>query len=66
MCLKCYEADKSKTIEEIIAEAPITKGPYCEQWFPKLTNKQYREGAECNVLKWVIVPAWGVVGALKN
>ena len=72
-CLKCYEQylvekDEIKRIEleEIIAKAPKIRCPYCEEWFPKLTNEQYRDSAELNVLKWLIVPAWGVVGALKN
>ncbi|MFH1101654.1 MAG: hypothetical protein V1726_06440 [Methanobacteriota archaeon] len=57
---------KQKELEEIIAKAPKIKCPYCEKWFPKLTNEQYRDSAELNVLKWALVPAWGVVGALKN
>jgi ribosome-binding protein aMBF1 (putative translation factor) len=57
---------QKKELEEIIAKAPKIKCPYCEKWFPKLTNEQYRDSAELNVLKWAIVPAWGVVGALKN
>ena len=64
-CLKCYEQYLIE-LEEIIAKAPKIKCPFCEQWFPKLTNEQYRDSAELNVLKWAIVPAWGVVGALKN
>lgn len=57
---------EKKKLEEIIAKAPKIKCPYCEQWFPKLTDEQYRQNAELNVLKWAIIPAWGVVGALKN
>jgi len=72
-CISCTEEiqkeeqkEERKKLEEIIANAPKIQCPFCKQWFPKLTNEQYRESAELNVLKWAIVPAWGVVGALKN
>jgi DNA-directed RNA polymerase subunit RPC12/RpoP len=68
-CTKCYERYKEqerKKFEEMVAKVPKIKCPYCEQWFPKLTNEQYRDSAELNVLKWVIVPAWGLAGSLKN
>lgn len=57
---------KRREYEYIVANAPKIQCPFCHQWFPKLTNEQYRTSAELNVLKWAIVPAWGVVGALKN
>ena len=66
MCLACYKTEKGKELEEAITKAPKIQCPYCKQWFPKLTKEQYQESAELNVLKWLIVPAWGVVGALKN
>jgi len=57
---------KEKEFQELLANAPKIKCPYCEQWFPKLTEEEYRTGAGMNVLKWAMVPEWGVVGALKN
>jgi DNA-directed RNA polymerase subunit RPC12/RpoP len=63
---KKSEEEARKKLEEIIAKAPKIKCPYCEQWFPKLTNEQYKDSAELNVLKWAIVPAWGLAGSLKN
>jgi len=57
---------KEKEFQELLAKAPKIRCPYCDKWFPKITEEQYRESAELNVLKWAIVPAWGVVGALKN
>jgi len=77
VCLSCYrklqeeyqqekELEARKKLEGIIAKAPKIKCPYCEQWFPKLTKEQYRDSAELNVLKWAIVPAWGLAGSLKN
>jgi len=53
-------------IKEISAKAPKIKCPFCEQWFPKLTNEQYRDSAELNVLKYAVAPAWGLAGSLKN
>jgi DNA-directed RNA polymerase subunit RPC12/RpoP len=59
--------EKRKELEEIIVKAPMIKCPYCEQWFPKLTNEQYKDGVELDLLKWAIVPAWGVFhGGLKS
>ena len=80
LCVKCIEElnkeylenlpelkeKKRKELEEAITKAPKIKCPFCEQWFPKLTKEQYRASAELNVLKWVIVPAWGLAGSLKN
>jgi DNA-directed RNA polymerase subunit RPC12/RpoP len=60
-CKSLYtEEEKRQQLKEIIANATKIKCPYCEQCFPKLTNQQYRDGAELNILKWVIVPSWGV------
>jgi len=59
------EEERRQLLEKIIADAPKIICPYCEQSFPKLTNEQYRESAELNVLKCAIVPKWGVdVGAV--
>jgi len=57
---------KKKEWEEFVKTAPKIQCPFCKEWFPKVTEEQYRDKAELNVLKWAIVPAWGVVGALKN
>lgn len=69
-CWRGYMRGESLLSEEelrkLIENAPKIKCPFCEQWFPKLTEEQYRASAEMNVLKYAIVPAWGVVGALKN
>lgn len=58
--------EERKQFEEIVAKAPKIQCPYCKKWFPKLTEEQYRHGAGLNLLKWALVPEWGVVGALKN
>lgn len=63
---KEYEEEQRKKLEEIIAKAPKIECPYCKQWFPKLTNEQYRDNSALNVLKWAVVPAWGLAGSLKN
>ncbi len=60
------EEEKRKKLEEMIAKAPKIKCPYCEQWFSKLTQEQYKESDELNTLKWLIIPAWGLAGSLKN
>jgi hypothetical protein len=44
-------------LEEVLHHLLLIKCPYCEQWFPKLTQEQYRDSAELNVLKWALVPA---------
>ena len=60
-CISFYtEKEKRQQLEEIIANAPKIKCPYCEQYFPKLTNEQYRDSVELNMLKYAIVPKWGV------
>jgi DNA-directed RNA polymerase subunit RPC12/RpoP len=60
-CKTLYtEEERKQQLEVIIANAPKIKCPYCEQFFPKLTNEEYRDCAELNVLKYAIVPAWGV------
>ncbi|VVB61810.1 Uncharacterised protein [uncultured archaeon] len=56
-CKTLYtEKEKRQQLEVIIANAPKMKCPYCEQCFPKLTNEQYRESAEFNMLKYTIIP----------
>ena len=60
-CKSLYtEEEKRRQLEIIIANAPKIKCPYCEQCFPKLTNKQYRDSVELNMLKCTIVPRWGI------
>ena len=52
--------ERRQQLEVVITNAPNIKCPYCEQCFPKLTNEEYRDCAELTVLKWTIVPTWGV------
>jgi DNA-directed RNA polymerase subunit RPC12/RpoP len=67
-CQTLYtEKERRQQLEKIIANAPKIKCPYCEQCFPKLTNEEYGDSAELNVLKYTIVPKWGVfIGGLKS
>ena len=67
-CKTLYtEEERRQQLEVIITKAPKIKCPYCEQWFPKLTNEEYRESAKLNVLQYSIVPTWGVFhGGLKS
>jgi len=67
-CKTLYtKEEKRQQLKVAIANAPKIKCPYCEQWFPKLTNEQCRDSAELNVLKLVIVPKWGVfIGGVKS
>jgi len=67
-CKKLYtEEERRQQLKVIIAKAPQIKCPYCELSFPKLTNEQYRDCAELNILKWTIIPKWGVfIGGLKS
>jgi len=60
------EERKHRRIFVDVPEVPKIKCPYCGQWFEKPTNEQYRDSAERNVIKWVIAPAWGLAGSLKN
>ena len=64
--LEEFKRKKEEELKKAIEKAPKIKCPFCEQWFPKLTAEQYRDSAELNVLKWAIVPAWGLSGSLKN
>ena len=67
-CKTLYtEKERKQHLEVMITNASKIKCPYCEQWFPKLTTEQYRDCAELNVLKWTIIPKWGVfIGGLKS
>jgi DNA-directed RNA polymerase subunit RPC12/RpoP len=67
-CKTLYtEKERKQQLEVAIANAPKIKCPYCEKSFPKLTNEEYRDSAELNVLQYSIVPAWGVfIGGLKS
>jgi len=62
VCKNCKtlltEKERRQQLEVAIAKAPKIKCPYCEQSFPKLTDEQYRDGAELGVLKWIIIPRW--------
>jgi DNA-directed RNA polymerase subunit RPC12/RpoP len=75
ICNSCNQQFLDKDIEErkqnrrLFADVnfpPKIKCPYCGQWFEKPAMEQYRDSAERNVIKWVIVPAWGLAGSLKN
>ncbi len=67
-CKNLYtDKERRQQLEVTIANAPKIKCPYCEQCFPKLTNEQYREGVELNMLNYTIVPTWGVfIGELQG
>jgi len=69
ICEECNktidEVEKNEIIKEI-ENAPEIKCPFCEKKFKKLTAEQYKVSAELNVLKWLIVPVWGLAGSLKN
>lgn len=65
-CNQTIDEEEQKEILKEIENAPEIKCPFCEKKFKKITEEQYRTSAEMNVLKWAIVPVWGVVGALKN
>jgi DNA-directed RNA polymerase subunit RPC12/RpoP len=67
-CKTLYtEEERRQQLKMAIANAPKIKCPYCEQWFPKLTNEQYKDSAELDMLQYSIVPAWGVFhGGLKS
>ena len=66
VCNKTIDEEDKKEIAKEIENAPKIKCPYCGEWFPKITEEQYRASAEINVLKWALVPAWGLAGSLKN
>ena len=67
-CKSLYtKEEKRQQLQKIIVNAPKIQCPYCEQCFPKLTNQQYRDNAELNVLKYAIIPKWGVfMGVLEG
>jgi DNA-directed RNA polymerase subunit RPC12/RpoP len=67
-CKTLYtEEERRQQLKMAIANAPKIKCPYCEQWFPKLTNEQYKDSAELHMLQYSIVPAWGAFhGGLKS
>jgi len=70
VCTTCYdkieEDKKKKELEEYFANAPKIQCPFCKKWFKKPPMEKYRTSAEINVLKWALVPAWGLAGSLKN
>lgn len=71
VCKECKtlltEKERRQQLEVAIANAQKIKCPYCDQSFPKLTDEQYRDGVELNMLKYAIIPKWGIfIGELQG
>jgi hypothetical protein len=61
-CISVYtDEEKRQQLGKIITSAPKIEYPFFVHCFPKLTNEQYKDSTELNVLKWAIAPEWGVV-----
>ena len=67
-CKTIYtDEERRQQLNVAIANVPKIKCPYCDRSFPKLTNKEHRDSVELGVLKWVIIPKWGVfIGGIKS
>ena len=71
VCKECKtlytKEERRQQLEVAIANAPKINCPYCNQWFPKLTNEEYRDSVEFNLLNYTIIPTWGIFhGGLKS
>jgi len=65
---ECVNEERRRILEELMNNPNVIKikCPYCEKWFPRATKEQFRDSALDNSLKWLIVPAWGLAGSIKN
>jgi len=70
VCNECYKKIEEeiafKKLEELLKTAPKIKCPFCEKWFPKLKEEQYKITADTIALKWAVLPIWGVVSVIEN